>query len=806
MAVTIEAIKFDYDRTSATRDALTIRKNAGEDIRIPEWQRQESLAPLTSPAAYAQSQGNNLTIAVQLRRTSTSSDGSVRVSARGGGILGRVGEDTIDFPSQRVLSDFKVFNLVGATIGQTAIGKHEITWDWSLTPDGGGTTSKQTTHQIYTILDLPRAPWGQPGSVFPGFQVPWTDVLDWACAWASGATTPDDAAARITREIHRLGQTKLIFDTQGGADSHFTVKGHRTFKCTKFLKLLNSTTTVKSLVNCTDCACFVSSFTNILGGDLNQSCMGSNFNTNLILEIGLTTPHTTNFRFHEVAWKSPSDASAALFDCCLQVDAVRPSNNVFESPLLPVAIAFGMPGTNYHFHLVPPGVNCSAMPGSSLRRKIDRGIITRRNLVPEVERLLKEEHNFSSWERTQTSDEHIFLWHFSQNRAAVLPSGWTSQDREHFEDDLGTTHVTETIWVTDNKDVVLREFTYECDSLVQAHSLLLTLLDEFQLPGIQRRFNFTIGSEQEGIGDVAFSRPDEPVLLFARANIVTFLQNEGTAFVPLSQFAHDLDAEILSTPGPESGGLVDMNRFRITADKVQVGDDVPIQFIGDALAKKALYKFFSPSGEVYADQDQLVYRVSAPGPQLITVFALQAGQRTARQTMSFVAEPATTDQSSLGFNSDNPNQRSKSMAFNFLRNWSSIRPVGYDPATIRSENYEDPPQLDLTRNGLFDIDSVDPITGEVKGSYKDLTVPGRPVTVSVTGLIKFIGNNTYSVVLSHEDPPRSENKIIYEGLTVALDDTDRGFFIVAGAFRRIVEDRSNLAPGQDEGVWVATKP
>jgi hypothetical protein len=423
-----------------------------------------------------------------------------------------------------------------------------------------------------------------------------------------------------------------------------------------------------------------------------------------------------------------------------------------------------------------------------------------------VERLLKEEHNFSSWERTQTSDEHIFLWHFSQNRSAILPSGWTSQDREHFEDDLGTTHVTETIWVTENKDVVLREFTYECDSLVQAHSLLLTLLDEFQLPGIKRRFDFTIGSEQKGIGDVAFSGPGDLVLLFARANIVTFLQNEGTAFVPISQFAHDLDAEILSKAGSESGDLVEMNRFRIAADKVQVGDDVPIQFIGEALAKEALYKFFSPSGEVYVDQDQLVYRVSVPGPQLITVFALQAGQRTARQILSLVAESATTDQAFLGFNSDNLKQRSESMAFNFLDKWSSIRPVGYEPAAIRSENY-DPPQLDLTRNGLIDIDYVDPITGEVRGSYKDLTVLEHPVTVSLSGVVRFIGNNTYSIVLSHEDPPRSADKIVYEGLTVALDDTDRGFFIVAGTFRRVRANRDiAVAPGQDEGVWVATKP
>jgi hypothetical protein len=807
MAVTIEAIKFDHDRTKATIDALTIRKNAGQNIRVPEWERQARGNPLTSPAAYARSQGNNLTIAVQLRRTSISSDGTVLVSAQGGGVLGSVGEDTVVFPAQVLVSDFKVFNLVGATIGQASVGKHEITWNWSLRPNGAGPTQQPTAHEIYTLLDLPKAPWGQAGSLFPGFQVPWTDALDWACKWASGATTPDEAADKISREIYGLGQTKVQFDIPNKASSHFTIPKYRTFKCTKFLKLLGTATTTKALVNCTDCAVFVSSFVNILGGDLNQSRMGSNFNTNRILEIGLRQDVVTKFSYHEVAWKSPSNANAPLFDSSLQVDAIKPTDNYFESPMLGIAIPLGAPGTNYHFHLVAPFNSCQPLPGTSIRRKIDGAIVSRRHVVPEVEHLLKEEYDFSSWEETRTSDEHIFVWHFSQNRGGLSPAGWTSQSTEHFEGRSGAPDVTESIWTTDKQGAVLRELTYECDSLAEAHSLLLDLLDEFQLPGIKRRSNSIIASEQKGIGDVAFSGPDDVVLLFARANLVTLLQNERTAFLPASQFARDLDAHILSKPGSESE-FIEMNRFRIAADKIQVGDEVRLQFIGEDPAEEVLYKFFSPSGEIYLRKDKLFYRASEAGQQLITIFALQAEQKTGLQKLSLVAAAATSDQTFLGLNSQNFNQRRKSMASIFEGSWSSIRPPEYGSDNVSSKTTPTDP-LDLRRNGVFEIRSLNEATGEITGSYTDISDPLHPISVSLNGRVTFIGHGTYAFVLRHEEPAGSGLTTIYEGQIVASAEGDFPTFIVAGRFRRTpptVNPANAVAAGQEEGVWVATKP
>ena len=86
--------------------------------------------------------------------------------------------------------------------------------------------------------------------------------------------------------------------------------------------------------------------------------MGSTepFRTNHIRLIGSEADDAfpEGFNYHEVAWESPCNSTAKLFDCCLQVDGdTRPASKPFV-PLLPVDLRFGEPGSDYHFRLVPP--------------------------------------------------------------------------------------------------------------------------------------------------------------------------------------------------------------------------------------------------------------------------------------------------------------------------------------------------------------------------------------------------------------------------------------------------------------------
>ena len=82
MSVQVEAIKFNHDQNSAIDDALNIRRNATAQVLSPEWQRGVTINPEDSAAAYSinTTQGETLTIQVQLRRTTPDID-TIKVRA-----------------------------------------------------------------------------------------------------------------------------------------------------------------------------------------------------------------------------------------------------------------------------------------------------------------------------------------------------------------------------------------------------------------------------------------------------------------------------------------------------------------------------------------------------------------------------------------------------------------------------------------------------------------------------------------------------------------------------------------------------
>src|SRR2546429_6575755 len=69
MSVWIEAIAFNHDQSTATHDALNLRRNASEEVRLPEWQEGICFRPEDSPAAYsiADIHGHKITIKASFR-------------------------------------------------------------------------------------------------------------------------------------------------------------------------------------------------------------------------------------------------------------------------------------------------------------------------------------------------------------------------------------------------------------------------------------------------------------------------------------------------------------------------------------------------------------------------------------------------------------------------------------------------------------------------------------------------------------------------------------------------------------------
>lgn len=428
MSVVLLAIQFNHDPNSASTNALNIRKNAVEFVTVPEWRRGVSFNPRDSLAAYALAEtfGNTLTIqakfasddpeitSVEVRaiqpRSKTPPPWLLRglsdplslgvveyqlylwyyqgfVEAAGNvqnNVLGDVQPRLVSFgPSGE--SDFELFRLQNVWLWSYGVGIHNIAWRWQYRrgPGEPWTDFEESLHKIYAVLETPNLPWVQTPYDVRNTQLPWTDVFDYACRWAFGTTTLDDAATTITRAVNNLGPSLLEYECRGMGGSHYTIWPLNLFECSRFLERLRGEPGNGRFLNCSDCASIVSTFANSLGCDLWQSRMSPIspltpfFAVNPILAIGTGVVGTPcgwpGFAFHEVAWKGFCTSAEAVFDACLQVNGgINPTVPPFI-PVLPTNMLFGniLQG-QYRDRLAAPlgRVNCQPHPETRLRRPV----------------------------------------------------------------------------------------------------------------------------------------------------------------------------------------------------------------------------------------------------------------------------------------------------------------------------------------------------------------------------------------------------------------------------------------------------
>jgi hypothetical protein len=403
MSVQLLAIKFNHDSTSADSDALNIRRNAMQFVNVPEWQRSVSINPEDSPAAYsiAQTAGHTITIHARFRRTDPQIQAAeIRALDAGieppgqagclrwllwllrailralfGNVLGEVRARQVAFQASGETA-FEVFELKHVRLWSVGVVVRDTTWRWQyrLLPGDPWTDFDSSRHRISSLLEVPTAPWQQaphaPGSV----QLPWTEVLDYACRWASLATSRDEAARRVTRAVYDLGPATVTYDCPGGGSTHYAWGG---FNCTAFLERLRGGIGNGQFVNCTDCATFVSTFSNALGSDLWQSRMGYGFALNAGLSIGSNVWQTAcnwgGFSYHEIAWKGACTSNEEVFDACLRVDGDADPTSAPHTPLLPVNLLFGDPGDGvYRDRLctIAGRPSCNPQPGTRVRRAV----------------------------------------------------------------------------------------------------------------------------------------------------------------------------------------------------------------------------------------------------------------------------------------------------------------------------------------------------------------------------------------------------------------------------------------------------
>lgn len=368
----ISSIDFNYHDGALTHDALNIRKNYTAAAPSPAWRKGLSHTYTDSPVAYAikETQGNPLGIRVRLKANGLS---GAYVRALGGGRLGPVGEKWVSFDSAG-LSGLETFPLTSPSFHAHGVHAYNILWRWQWrhkTTDPWRELML-TRHRLFVILRAPSLPWVQTtGST----SLPWTDALEIACAWASGATDRDTAATRITERYNGCG--RVSYDTVWGA----TFYGYISYQLTQMLDRLNGGPGLGGKVNCTDSANTVSTLANLVGCDLWQSRMngGWGFDLNPLIAIGYKTwavPFNGGFSYHEVAWKGACTANDNVFDGCLKVDgdADPTAADAQHTPLLPTNMLFGDCTTmNYRLRLCPPTASgcaaCQPQPATTRQRR-----------------------------------------------------------------------------------------------------------------------------------------------------------------------------------------------------------------------------------------------------------------------------------------------------------------------------------------------------------------------------------------------------------------------------------------------------
>lgn len=345
--VDLSGIKFDYDPTATATDALSLRRNHSTAVPAVQWTKGMSKAE-ESPAAYAISRTSGKTVTLQASFAVNVEATSVQVKAEGGGVLGAIDPFTVSVKEGKSHPLYVTIPLNHHTLGSAGVQRQDIQWNWSYQLPGGSWAPLATTsHRIYVLLATPTGPWQQPPSAVAA-QLPWTEVLDFSCQWAAGATDAAAAEAAVTRAVN--GAIGLRYDTKAGASKYTVGSGYENaFLCTQFLSFLRGGAGQGPVVNCTDCASIVTAFANSVGCDLHASLMypdppGAGFACNMIKAIGYTDwafPFGTTsggFSYHEVAWTGAGSYTDPLYDACLQVDGGSDPWN-WSNPSAPTHVA-----------------------------------------------------------------------------------------------------------------------------------------------------------------------------------------------------------------------------------------------------------------------------------------------------------------------------------------------------------------------------------------------------------------------------------------------------------------------------------
>lgn len=318
--ISVYSIGFNYE-SGYSNDALAIAKGRGSTMPTPEWltgSRNERFA-------YIKSQSNRKVRVQFYIEPSGYSNSNIRVYAEVSGQgIGYINSNTVYFQGSQY-STPKVMTCQGSVAGSVDI--RSFSWSWYADAVNGnpledplviGTTGD---HTYYILLAAPQDP----------MSVPWTDVLNYSCDWASGQSSSSGATTKIVQGLYN--ETNYYYDTYDGIARYTANGGSASFNLNGFLNNIPS----GSYVNCYDCGKAVKVFANAIGcGASYQFCspfgyencikpIGCGWTNNPFYAsqsppydqpiVGEDDPYRTRFANHAFG-----ALSGNIYDACLKVD------------------------------------------------------------------------------------------------------------------------------------------------------------------------------------------------------------------------------------------------------------------------------------------------------------------------------------------------------------------------------------------------------------------------------------------------------------------------------------------------------
>ena len=359
MSVQLLSIAFNLSPGSTDGPSVTIRRNALDEVRIPEWRSGETFTADQCLVAYSNTRAQDQDINIRVRMRGPAGS-SFRIRAIGPdraeqqrlgcalifvhlvlrllpfpqgqrlSMLGDVGPFVVSFPQTQTVDQFSetemTVSLSDHSVGAMGVWISNTSWRWQYDDGLGWHDIVTSRHRVYCLHNHPTLPWQQDYMDGANRRLPWTEALDIACEWSAWARSASDIATAITNGVWNAGSSGLFRYGPPEMDPEFASDNLTgTFNLTRFLDHLQRGRSAR-VVQCYDCAAAVSTLANLLGANLDQCQFNFGDQSRLLLLIGHSVPERAWWTEHAVTIVPPP--STDIWDACLQLNVAAPPRGV----------------------------------------------------------------------------------------------------------------------------------------------------------------------------------------------------------------------------------------------------------------------------------------------------------------------------------------------------------------------------------------------------------------------------------------------------------------------------------------------